>query len=136
MSMRDWNKRKKQVNKKRRLFLLLLTCLLTLAAGAGVGSVAISPADILAILGNRLFSLPLPEDISPNQVSILWTLRLPRCLCAFLVGRRAGSQRYGDAVRAEESPGEQLHARSFLRRFSGSRDRDRDPALRFLLPAF
>ena len=86
MSMRDWNKRKKQVNKKRRLFLLLLTCLLTLAAGAGVGSVAISPADILAILGNRLFSLPLPEDISPNQVSILWTLRLPRCLCAFLVG--------------------------------------------------
>ncbi len=86
MSMRDWNKRKKQVNKRRRLFLLLLICLLTLAAGAGVGSVAISPADILAILGNRLFSLPLPEDISPNQVSILWTLRLPRCLCAFLVG--------------------------------------------------
>ena len=86
MSMRDWNKRKKQVNKRRRLFLLLLICLLTLAAGAGVGSVAISPADILAILGNCLFSLPLPEDISPNQVSILWTLRLPRCLCAFLVG--------------------------------------------------
>ena len=84
--MRDWNKRKKQVNKRRRLFLLLLICLLTLAAGAGVGSVAISPADILAILGNRLFSLPLPEDISPNQGSILWTLRLPRCLCAFLVG--------------------------------------------------
>ncbi|HJD32412.1 MAG TPA: iron ABC transporter permease [Candidatus Eisenbergiella stercorigallinarum] len=84
--MRDWNKRKKQVNKRRRLFLLLLICLLTLAAGAGVGSVAISPTDILAILGNRLFSLPLPEDISPNQVSILWTLRLPRCLCAFLVG--------------------------------------------------
>ena len=55
-------------------------------AGTGVGSVQMSPGDILAILGHQLFSRPLPEGISQNQVSILWTLRFPRCLCAFLVG--------------------------------------------------
>lgn len=66
--------------------MLFFICLLSLAVGAGAGSVPISPADVLAILGNRLFSLPLPEQISANQVSILWNLRLPRCLCAFLVG--------------------------------------------------
>ena len=86
MSMQDWNKKTRKVHKKRRLLVLFFICLLALAAGAGVGSVAISPADILAILGNRLFSRPLPEAVSPNQVSILWTLRLPRCLCALLVG--------------------------------------------------
>ena len=86
MNMRDWNKNLRKMNRKRRFIFLLLICLITLAAGAGVGSVPISPAEILAILGNRLFSLPLPETISQNEVSILWTLRLPRCLCAFLVG--------------------------------------------------
>lgn len=79
MHMRSWTK-------KRRLIILIFICLAALTAGAGVGSVQMSPGDILAILGHQLFSCPLPERISQNQVSILWTLRLPRCLCAFLVG--------------------------------------------------
>ena len=79
MHMRSWTK-------KRRLIILIFICLAALTAGAGVGSVQMSPGDILAILGHQLFARPLPEGISQNQVSILWTLRLPRCLCAFLVG--------------------------------------------------
>ena len=79
MHMRSWTK-------KRRLIILIFICLAALTAGAGVGSVQMSPGDILAILGHQLFSRPLPGGISQNQVSILWTLRLPRCLCAFLVG--------------------------------------------------
>ena len=80
MNMLRWSK-------KRKLAVLLLLCLLSLMAGAGVGSVRMSPGDILAILGNRFFSRPLPEGISQNQAAILLSLRLPRCLCAFLVGR-------------------------------------------------
>ncbi|HJC23610.1 MAG TPA: iron ABC transporter permease [Candidatus Eisenbergiella merdavium] len=79
MNMLRWSK-------KRKLAVLLLLCLLSLMAGAGVGSVRMSPGDILAILGNRFFSRPLPEGISQNQAAILLSLRLPRCLCAFLVG--------------------------------------------------
>lgn len=79
MHMRSWTK-------KRRLIILIFICLAALTSGAGVGSVQMSPGDILAILGHQLFARPLPEGISQNQVSILWTLRLPRCLCAFLVG--------------------------------------------------
>lgn len=79
MHMRSWTK-------KRRLIILIFICLAALTAGAGVGSVQMSPGDILSILRHQLFARPLPEGISQNQVSILWTLRLPRCLCAFLVG--------------------------------------------------
>ena len=33
-----------------------------------------------------MFSLPLNSNISPKEVSIIWTLRVPRVLLAFLVG--------------------------------------------------
>ncbi len=72
--------------KKVRYLMVLLFCLAALAAGIGVGSVPVSPGDVLRILGNRLFGLALPKDLAGTQMSIVWTLRLPRSLCAFLVG--------------------------------------------------
>jgi iron complex transport system permease protein len=40
----------------------------------------------LQILLHKIFFLPLSKDIDPKTVVIIWTLRLPRSLLAFLTG--------------------------------------------------
>lgn len=58
---------------------------ISLILGVGLGSVKISPSEIFALLGNKLFGTALPEDFRPSVEAILKT-RLPRVLLAFLVG--------------------------------------------------
>lgn len=60
--------------------------ILCLLLGMGVGSVAIGPGDMLAIVRSRLFGAPLPERVTGITASILWNLRMPRAVMAFLVG--------------------------------------------------
>ena len=48
-----------------------------------VGSVAVPPGDVLTALWNSLWGLPIPEGI---QTAIILSVRLPRVLCAMLVG--------------------------------------------------
>ena len=69
-----------------KMGLLLLAALLTLLFGVGIGSVYVPPADILAILGERLFVRPLPEHIPANFSVMVVDMRLPRVLLAFLTG--------------------------------------------------
>ena len=71
---------------KRKLVGLGIISLFTIVAGVSIGSVFISPRDVIAIFGHRLFGVTLPEDVAPVSVAILWNLRLPRTLLAFLVG--------------------------------------------------
>ena len=40
----------------------------------------------MLIILHKVFHLPLAPDIDPKNVSIVWLLRLPRVLLAFLVG--------------------------------------------------
>lgn len=66
-----------------------LTAAVTLAillAALLVGSGGVRPMDIGAILLHKLFGMELPAQIPATAVSIVWTLRLPRVLIAFLVG--------------------------------------------------
>ncbi|MBQ8954942.1 MAG: iron chelate uptake ABC transporter family permease subunit, partial [Clostridia bacterium] len=63
-----------------------LFCLLCLTLGTVIGSAGLSLGDTLAILAHRLLGAPLPERIPGIAVSILWTIRLPRVIGAFLVG--------------------------------------------------
>ncbi|MBO6214931.1 MAG: hypothetical protein J6N76_05275, partial [Lachnospiraceae bacterium] len=44
----------------------------------GCGSVAVSPGDITAIILNKIFGVPLPYGIAESDVSIIWSIRLPR----------------------------------------------------------
>ncbi len=60
--------------------------LLCLLLGMGVGSVSIGMGDMLAIVKSRLTGAALPERIPEITASILWNLRMPRALMAFLVG--------------------------------------------------
>ena len=61
-------------------------CALALVLGIGAGSVHIPPADVLSILKHAWGGAPLPSHIDPNMASVLVRIRIPRALCAFLVG--------------------------------------------------
>ena len=69
-----------------KILTLAALALFVLALGVAFGSVGIAPGDLLAILGHKLFGAALPEDISQITVSILWTIRFPRAVMAFLIG--------------------------------------------------
>ncbi|MCL2857850.1 MAG: iron ABC transporter permease [Oscillospiraceae bacterium] len=57
-----------------------------LLAGVGIGSVLIPPSEILHIIGSRLLGRELSGAIDPSFAPILWNLRLPRALLAFIAG--------------------------------------------------
>lgn len=69
-----------------KMLLLLGAALATLLLGVGIGSVSVSPGDILAILGSRLFHTPLPDDLPASYSTMILDMRLPRVLLAFLTG--------------------------------------------------
>ena len=73
------------------VLLCCLCVLLALLAGAGIGSVPVPPGDILAITANRLFGLALPDHVSDITVSLVWKMRVPRVMLAFLVGAGLGA---------------------------------------------
>ena len=66
--------------------LLLASAFFALALGASVGSADISLRDLISVVANKLFDAPLSDGISPVAVSILWSIRIPRAVMAFLVG--------------------------------------------------
>ena len=57
-----------------------------LVLGVGLGTVAISPADTLGILAERLFGINVDRTWSAATETIVWDLRLPRVLTAMVVG--------------------------------------------------
>ncbi len=54
--------------------------------GVGLGSVNVPPMHIVNIISNKIFSTQLLPDMPSVSVSIVWKLRLPRTLLAYLVG--------------------------------------------------
>ena len=74
---------------KRAVFgiaLLLPICIAVIVLGVSVGSVAVSFSDTAAVIAYKLFGLTLPDGITDATVSIVWDIRLPRVLLAFLTG--------------------------------------------------
>lgn len=69
-----------------KAFILILICIIAFMISLGVGSVDIPIEEIVGILGNKLFRLPLPDDIQGTTISILWDIRLPRSSMAFIIG--------------------------------------------------
>jgi iron complex transport system permease protein len=54
-------------------------------AGVGIGALAISPAQVAAILLHQV-GIALPVDYTPQQEAVLLAIRLPRVLLAALIG--------------------------------------------------
>ncbi|MDR1319774.1 MAG: iron ABC transporter permease [Treponema sp.] len=63
-----------------------LVSLLVLWAGTSLGSTSIGFLDTVSIILNKIFALPLRDEVDPRNITIVWTLRLPRALLAFIVG--------------------------------------------------
>jgi iron complex transport system permease protein len=63
-----------------------LLSLLILWAGTSLGSTSIGFLDTVSIILNKIFALPLRGGVDPRNITIVWTLRLPRTLLAFIIG--------------------------------------------------
>jgi len=74
------------MSNRSKITITIVLSLFALILGIGAGSVWLPPGDILSILGHKLFGLELPESVPVISVSILWNLRFPRTLLAFIVG--------------------------------------------------
>jgi iron complex transport system permease protein len=68
------------------IFMGALCALLIICAGTSVGSSGIGVGETIRILLHKLLSLPLRQGTDPKNVSIVWLLRLPRVLFAFMIG--------------------------------------------------
>lgn len=69
-----------------KMSVLAAAALVALILGVGVGSVFIPPDEVCAILAHFFFGVPLPESIDPVYPSLVFNMRLPRVLMAFLTG--------------------------------------------------
>lgn len=68
------------------VWLSLPLAFLVICIGTSVGSSNINIFNIISVIGNKLFSLPLIEGVGSNDVAIIWVVRFPRVLLAFMVG--------------------------------------------------
>ena len=74
------------MSRQNKILLLTAAAFLSLTAGICVGSVAISPSAIAHVFANKLFGTALPADFPAVYPGLVWSIRLPRVLLAFLVG--------------------------------------------------
>ena len=71
---------------KKKILLSVLVTFFIISMGASNGSSHISILETISVMLNKIFNLPLNENITSPQVAIVWKIRLPRVLLAFLVG--------------------------------------------------
>jgi len=69
-----------------KLLILIFISFLSLMIAVGIGSVNIPINQIINIISHNLFNTPLDSDISASTASIIWNIRLPRSIMAFIVG--------------------------------------------------
>lgn len=71
---------------KKKILLSVLIAFFIISIGTSNGSSDISIWDTISIFFNKIFGLSLNENITSPQIAIVWKIRLPRVLLAFLVG--------------------------------------------------
>ncbi len=69
-----------------KILIVLLVCIAIIIVGIGAGSVFVMPSETLSIIGGKLFNMGVKEEISDGTIAIIWDMRLPRVLLAFVVG--------------------------------------------------
>jgi iron complex transport system permease protein len=63
-----------------------LVSLIMLCAGISLGTSLISPGDTLGVILFKVFNLPPRNALDPKIIPIVWNLRFPRALLAFMAG--------------------------------------------------
>jgi len=74
------------MSNRNRIITGAIISLVLIMAAASLGSSGISLGDTILIVLHKIFGLSLKAGIDPKNISIVWLLRLPRVLLAFLVG--------------------------------------------------
>lgn len=77
--------KEKSFGKNTLEVITILVCLIILGICMGIGSVDIPLKDAMTILGGKILGTYIPDELAATT-SILWTIRLPRAMTAFLVG--------------------------------------------------
>ncbi len=71
---------------KLKILIAIILGIASLILAVAIGSVNVPPAQIISVVVHKLFGANLTEGIQDTTVSIIWNLRLPRALLAFVVG--------------------------------------------------
>jgi len=71
---------------KRKVVISILLSFIIISIGTSVGSSNINLIETISILLHKCFDIPIINSIDTKNIGIVWTLRLPRVLLAFLVG--------------------------------------------------
>lgn len=74
------------MNIKLKITITIAIAVTVIILSIAIGSVFVSPADIINIIAHKIFRVTLSENIKATSVSIIWKLRLPRTLLAFIAG--------------------------------------------------
>lgn len=75
------------MSKNKNLIILCIPIVfLIICIGISIGSSNINILDTANILLNKMLNIPLRDNIKSKDISIIWTIRLPRVLLAFMVG--------------------------------------------------
>ena len=75
------------MDKNKKLILLFIPIVfIILNVAISFGSSNIDIIDTISILLNKLFDLPINQDIESKDIAIIWSIRVPRVLLAFFVG--------------------------------------------------
>lgn len=71
---------------KKKVAISIILGILALLLAAAAGSVYVSPGYIINIIGHKLLGLELSAQITDTMVAMIWSVRLPRVMLAFIVG--------------------------------------------------
>ena len=75
------------MDKNKKIGILLIPIVfLILCVGISTGSSDISIIDTISIILHKILNIPIIDDIQSKDISIIWSIRVPRVLLAFLVG--------------------------------------------------
>lgn len=69
-----------------KVAITVIAAVFIIIIGVGTGSVFVPPLDILRVIASKLAGFALPENLAGATADIIWKMRLPRVLMAFLVG--------------------------------------------------
>ena len=79
-------RRSNWVGKYIKIILPICIVPAVLLLGVMIGSANIDAGQIVWVMVNKLTGISLPQSITPETASIIWNIRIPRVLMAFLTG--------------------------------------------------
>ena len=72
--------------RKIKFLTSIILCILIFILGIALGSISVPFNEVISIISHKVFNTALSQSVSTVNMSIVWNLRLPRTILAFIVG--------------------------------------------------